>query len=224
MARGPGGHAREAGIVDRKPDRGPHRRARRRRVDARPPDKLGFDVERRTAAAAGAAGITGGYRELIEATGSGDTAVVYYSGHRGRVRNPLAGPPGIPQWLQYIVPTDIEDSSDGQAHCVLAEELSLLQLQLQLTQRTRNATVILDCCHAARMSRRGDDMPKAIDTLVVGHDLVERWRMLRAHALEADANPDAVQVTACGADQSAYESWNPTLGKWWNISTRSHRR
>ncbi|RSM88691.1 caspase family protein [Kibdelosporangium aridum] len=153
------------------------------------------------------------YRGLIEDTGPDDIAVVYYSGHGGRMRNPLhAEDPTLPTWLQYIVPTDADDRSDERARCVLAEELSLLQWDL--TEKTENVTVILDCCHAARMSRRGAALPKANDQLAFPEeDLVQRWRAARAaNGMSADGNPNAVRVVACSPDQSAFEDYVPELG------------
>jgi hypothetical protein len=153
------------------------------------------------------------YRGLIEDTGSDDAAVIYYSGHGGRQRNPLAAQdPALPTWLQYLVPTDYDDRSEGRARCVLAEELT--RLQLELTDRTRNVTVILDCCHAARMSRNASAIPKANDQLDLSDDdLVRRWQELRAgRLLEADANPHAVRVVASAPEQSAFETYDARLG------------
>ena len=65
--------------------------------------------------------IVAAYRGLIEDTVSGDAAVVYYSGHGGRQRNALAADdPTAPTWLQYLVPTDVEDRADGRFHDVPA--------------------------------------------------------------------------------------------------------
>ena len=113
---------------------------------------LGFTTTRCIERDATYDGIVSQYRGLIEDTASGDAAVVYYSGHGGRQRNASASDdPTAPAWLQYLVPTDVEDRADGRFHAVLAQELSLLQRQL--TDKTPNVTTILDCCHSARMSR-----------------------------------------------------------------------
>ena len=172
---------------------------------------LGFTTVHVTGHDATADGIVAAYRSLIEDTGADDAALVYYSGHGGRVRNPS---PGGPTWLQFIVPTDFDDRSRERVRCVLAEELSALQLEL--TQRTTNVTTILDCCHAARMSRDALLIPRAIDGLGLPvNDLERRWRKLREdgpHSTGADSNPDAVRVVACAPDQSAYELPSATLG------------
>jgi hypothetical protein len=173
--------------------------------------RLGFEIRPAIEDAATAEGIRGRYRELIEDTGSDDVAVVYYSGHGARQPNPLWGTDRtLPRWLQYVVPTDFADRSGNQVRCILAEELSLLQQEL--TAKSRNVTVILDCCHSARMSRDPTLLPKANEHLTTPDaDLVQRWRRLYPAARETDDNPDAVRVVACGPDQVAYESWNPTL-------------
>lgn len=173
--------------------------------------RLGFETRPSIGTDASTDGIVDGYRRLIEDTAADDVAVVYYPGHGGRTLNPLASTDRtLPTWLQYIVPTDHDDLSGDRVRCVLAEELSVLQREL--TDRTRNVTVILDCCHSARMSRGNDLLPKANDRLVSpGEDLVRRWREARG-ALSSDANPHAVRLVACGPDQSAYESWNTMRG------------
>ena len=149
--------------------------------------RLGFTTIPTIEDAATADGIRGRYRELIEDTRSDDAVVVYYSGHGGRVWTD-----DVRGWLQFIVPTDAHDLSGDHMRLVLAEELSLLQAEL--TDRTRNVTVVLDCCHAARMSRDPAMLPKADDRFarLAGPDLVERRRAVSGAAQGADANPDAV--------------------------------
>ncbi|WP_217134980.1 caspase family protein [Streptomyces sp. AC558_RSS880] len=175
---------------------------------------LGFTVMPATGKDATAQGIAAGYRELVEDSGPDDAVVVYYSGHGGRQRNPLAAQdPTLPTWLQYIVPTDFDNRSDNRSRCILAEELT--RLQLELTDRTRNVTAILDCCHAARMSRSGSAVPKALEHLhLPEEDLVRRWREARAgRPLGGDANPHAVRLVACAPHQSAYELHDARLGR-----------
>lgn len=163
------------------------------------------------------AGIVERYRGLIEETSAGDAVVVYYSGHGGRQRNALAATdPEAPKWLHFIVPWDIDDRSDERFRGVLAQELSLLQLQL--TDRTPNVTTILDCCHSARMSRDPSMLPKA-DGQVAAFpwaDLERRWAALKEdpRALDSagDSNPLAVRMVACSPDESAYELAETAIG------------
>ncbi len=174
--------------------------------------KLGFTTMPTVGADATTDEIVARYRGLIQDSRPDDAVLVYYSGHGGRQPNPLAGAGSTsPTWLQYIVPTDFDDRSGGRARCVLAEELSALQAEL--TGRTRNVTVVLDCCHAARMSRGSSALPKANGRLVLpADDLARRWRQVVGRLPGADANADAVRVVACGPDQSAYEDYDTGLG------------
>jgi hypothetical protein len=150
-------------------------------------------------------GIRAAYRGLIEDTSAGDAAVVYFTGHGARYRNPGPGP----AWLRYLVPTDRALVDGDEFNGVLAEELSLLQAEL--TARTANVTVILDCCYAARMSRGPTFLPKALTRSPSrgGAVIGARWRRLRAAAQgvepAADSNPSAVRLVACGPEEVAYE-------------------
>ena len=172
----------------------------------------GFDVEAVTDATR--VGILGAYQNLVSATTSGDVVVVYYSGHGGRSLNAMrAREPSQPAWLQYIVPTDIDDRSGGDFRGILAEELSALQRQL--TDKTENVTSIFDCCHSARMFRDPSIVPKANDHLGFPWKAVaERWDAVRANGGVdlGDVNPLAVQVVACGPAQSAYELAESSIG------------
>src|SRR5260370_23207160 len=123
---------------------------------------FGFEASTLVQAQATCEGIRDAYRGLIEDTAAGDAAVVYYSGHGARFKNPVAAQdPSEPRWLQYLCPTDIDDVGGGAFRGLLAEELS--QLQWALTEKTDNVTTILDCCHSARMSRDPTMLPKARD-------------------------------------------------------------
>jgi hypothetical protein len=175
----------------------------------------GFAVDARTGADASRAGILDGHAALTAASQPGDAAVVYYSGHGGRVINtdPRAGSrehPDVPRQLQLVVPTDYEESTDDDFRGISGWELSLLLADL--TARTRNATVILDCCHSAQMTRDGairGATPRALphpkhlgiarylDALRAGGARLER--------LSPTGNPDAVRLFACADSQSAWE-------------------
>jgi hypothetical protein len=145
-------------------------------------------------------GIRAAYRALVEDTTAGDAVVVYYSGHGARFRTPHADP----RWLQYLVPVDLASGPGQGFRGILAEELSLLQWEL--TSRTANVTTILDCCHAARMSRDPALLPKTpVRPHAVSWSAVRaEWQRLRG-GFAADGNPSAVRLVACGAGASAYE-------------------
>lgn len=178
---------------------------------------LGFTTTTAIERDATRAGILERYRGLIEDTRAEDAAAVYYSGHGGRQRNALAtSDPSLPPWLHFILPTDIDDRSDGTFRGLLAQELSLLQLEL--TEKTSNVTTILDCCHSARMSRDATMLPKADNQIAAfpWADVERRWAELRADPRAdlavGDDNPLAVRVVACSPDESAYELASTALG------------
>ena len=85
-------------------------------------------------------------------------------------------------------------------------------LLARLTEKTKNVTVALDCCHAAHMTR--DDgrhlLPKAYPRpvsydLVAGHlDGLQR-RSKDFDLFTPPSNPWAVRIVACAPQQSAYE-------------------
>jgi Caspase domain len=169
--------------------------------------RRGFEVDARTGADATRAGILDGYERLIAS--ADEAAVVYYSGHGGLAR--VLAPDGIPlPELQFIVPTDYDASGPGDFRGITAIELSVLQSRL--TERTRNVTVILDCCHSAHMSRRHDLRVKALahPTYL---DVAEHIGMLKALGLPEErvdpvSNPYAVRLVACAPWESAYEYTN----------------
>jgi hypothetical protein len=170
----------------------------------------GFAIRRITGVAASRDGILAAYRELIDAVQPGEPAVVYYSGHGGRVEAPPPETPGPPPMdLQFIAPSDFHDSSPGDFRGITSVELSVLLGQL--TARTRNATVILDCCHAAHLSRDRELRVRALsqrEQYEVLRDHVERLRRLGdlpTGPLPALGNPDAVRIVACAPEQSAFE-------------------
>jgi hypothetical protein len=156
------------------------------------------------------AGILDAFGRLVEATERDDAVVVYYSGHGGRQRNPFAAQAASnPAWLQYLIPTDLDHDDGHTFRGILAERMSLLQREL--TARTDNVTTILDCCHAARMSRHPALLPKT-----PGRTVAIRWDSVLANLEEiraylppdvaaADGNPSAVRLAACAPEESAYE-------------------
>jgi Caspase domain len=185
----------------------------------------GFQVERRVGARATRAGILEGYRRLAEELREGDAAVVYYSGHGQLTRNSRPTP-GRSPWFQGIVPTDFDDSTNTDYRGISAWELSLNLLRL--TRKTKNVTVLLDCCHSSRMSRDGEAKRATARALARpgGADFRAHFEELRAlyadlwgdlepaRQAELDSagalssswsNPDAVRLVACGYRESALE-------------------
>ncbi len=160
----------------------------------------GFATDLRIEGDATQAGILDGYRKLIAETQAGDAAVVYYSGHGGYVQNPFHTPGDATRaWFQFIVPTDIHSSG---FRGLMDDDLS--SLQAQLTDKTENVTTILDCCHAALMSR-GQQRVKAHERSWVRGVVEYLERRGALHHRHQESNPLAVRLVACERHQSAYE-------------------
>jgi len=149
-------------------------------------------------------GILEAYERLIEETVPGDTVAFYYSGHGAYARNPR-WQPGQRDRLQCLVPVDW--SIGGEFRGILDSELS--EKLGTLTEITHNVTVILDCCHAAQMSRDADantPVPRA---------LTQQWNdsideFLAKHPpdltrISVTGNRLAVRMVAAEPDRSAYE-------------------
>jgi Caspase domain len=171
---------------------------RRRKFDA---------VDVRTGNDATRAGILAGYDKLIADSKDSDVAVVYYSGH-GAYALATNGP--VQSW-QCIVPTDHSDSTENDWRGITNWELSIKQAQL--TKKTKNVTVILDCCHSSQMSRDAAvreavprSLPHPLKVSVAAHLEHLRSRYPQASAeVDPIGNQDAVRLVACGQTESAYE-------------------
>lgn len=170
-----------------------------------------FEVDPRIQGQATRQGILAGYDALIAATGEADAAVVYYSGHGSRVFDTSSSAGDA---VQDIVPTDYHDGNELDYRGISSLELSI-KLH-QLVARSRNVTVILDCCHSGQMSRDGaarDARPRAL-AHPLRVDLAAHRRDLAAtygadlKALGAMGNVDAVRMVACGQTELAMEYTN----------------
>lgn len=170
-------------------------------------------------------GILDAYTRLIDKTEPDDCILVYYSGHGARARNPEFDenhPTQSPPYHQFIVPTDIYDSSDTDFRGISNHELS--NLLNKLTARTRNVTVMLDCCHSAMMSRGpAQFFPKALRRDWYG-GISSHIEQLRAQGIDVSGrppgNPFAVGIVACGPNESAYE-YGTSTGRRIGILTES---
>ncbi|MEU1884020.1 caspase family protein [Micromonospora rifamycinica] len=170
-----------------------------------------FTVQRLVTPYATRAGILDAYGKLVADAGPDDALVVYYSGHGGR----LLVPDG--RDLQFIVPDDYTDSDDEDFRGITDVELSVLLARL--TDHTPNVTVVLDCCHAAHMSRQPGHRVKALLRTATSRwtptyeDVERHVRALVANGLPVDrrhpvGNPHAVRVVACAPSESAWETAN----------------
>ncbi len=177
----------------------------------------GFTIQKCVGMAATRLGILEAYNHLINITSAEDAVVVYYSGHGARAIAPQDSrydSEEIPsaKYYQFIVPVDINESNDDDFRGITNLELSVLMFKL--TEKTKNVTVILDCCHSARMSRglqiTARALPRPWYVGVASH--IERLKDagIDARRLDVESNPYAIRLVAAGPNQSAYEYTNPS--------------
>jgi hypothetical protein len=172
----------------------------------------GFAVDLRTGEAATRAGILEGYDALIAASSEGDAAVIYYSGHGFyETLRAGAGAEQVRSW-QCIAPTDIRAGDDHDWRGITAWELSIKQAQL--TAKTKNVTVILDCCRASQMSRDAAvqhavarALPSPVKLGFAAHlQALRETYKVAFDAVDPLGNADAVRLVACGQTEAAHES------------------
>ena len=181
----------------------------------------GFAVDVRTGRRATRAGILAGYDELIAGARADEPAVFYYSGHGF-----YAVPETERSSWQGIAPTDLDAGTTDDFRGITAWELSINQAKL--TQRTRNVTVILDCCYASQMSRDAAAhravaraLPHPVRLGFANH--LRALRRKYGRKLEPAAaigNRDAVRLVACGQDESALE-YQPPNGEHRGVYTEA---
>lgn len=166
-----------------------------------------FTIHRRVDGDATRAAILDAYEKLIADTKDGDAAVVFYSGHGGRSKNPSAGQGFGPAYFHFIVPVDIYDTKEGDFRGITTHELSALLARL--TAKTKNVTVILDCCHAAMMSRGLEVFRVKAQSRLWQLGIESHLEKLRDLGLDVSGqpagNPHAVGVVASGPNEAAYE-------------------
>jgi len=182
-------------------------------------DARGFAVDLRVGADATRAGMLAGYDQLIAASGSDDAAVVYYCGHGYYASIPQEGR----SW-QCIAPIDLREGTITDWRGITAWELSIKQAQL--TAKTQNVTVILDCCHSAQLSR--SDRAVGTTTRALPHPVRigfdHHLAVLRAiygpafDAVDPVGSPHAVRVVACGQREPAFE-YSDAAGQYHGVFT-----
>ncbi len=153
-------------------------------------------------------GIVAALAELAVDTGHDDAVVVYYSGHGGRSVDTAAPPGGIPRVLQFIAPYDFLDSTADDFRGITALEMSVAMAEL--SAKTHNVTLILDCCYSSRMARGGDlvarGIPRSSYVDIEAHlAKVGGAALGRRLGPDIESNPDVVRLVAAGPTQQAYE-------------------
>lgn len=167
----------------------------------------GFECEERTGADATREEILRALHELVAWAQPADAIVIYYSGHGGRgIVVEREGERSGPK-LSFLVPWDIDHEGDFRG--ILEHELAGIVDDLSL--RTPNVTVILDCCHSAGMAR-GTDVPRAVPerrimTSAQQASLAALDR--RPRPLDADGHRGVVRVVATAPGSLAFEFREP---------------
>ncbi|PWI65080.1 hypothetical protein PCL_07379 [Purpureocillium lilacinum] len=169
-------------------------------------EEYGFTVTRKCPATR--ADILEAWNDIIEHTSQGDAVVIYYSGHGGIVeRKDKGNTEKSYRRLQYLAPVDFGDTKENDWRGIADVELS--QLLRQTTDKTKNVTLILDCCHAARMVRRAGAVLKSIDPNEYREIYNHIQKMQNEGKFVADLhherNPHAVAIVASAQSEPAYE-------------------
>ena len=100
-------------------------------------------------------GIIAAYRRLIDDITADEAAVVFYSGHGGRVAAPRGGRNTTDLMdLQFIVPTDYDKTTDEDFRGITSVELTAMHRSL--ASKAENLVVVFDCCHAGEITRKSD--------------------------------------------------------------------
>jgi len=172
----------------------------------------GFELTLCEGPAATRRSILAAYDRLIERAQAEDAIVIYYAGHGGLATNSRYTPGSpLPRHVQHICPADFADTRDDDFRGICALELSL-QLA-RLTAKTANATVILECCFAAQMSRSASAEAEPGSPLVVRPKLTRvgltrhleevRARARALGVVPGTVSPHAVRVVASGQTELA---------------------
>lgn len=172
-------------------------------------EERGFEVRRCVNDEATRTGILTACDELIADTSAGDAAFVGISCHGGLAAAP-DGVPGDRGHLQFLSPSDVEDSTPEDFRGLMSIEWS--DRLAQLTAKTPNCTALIDACHSAHMFRDAGLRTKSLSHItyvdLVAHEARLRAEGLRVRLLDPESNPNAVRLVACGPQQRAFERVN----------------
>ncbi len=174
----------------------------------------GFAVRRCVGPDATRQGILDAYRALIADAGTSDAVAVCYSGHGARTIDEDYSPPDEhappKRYHHFIVPMDLGDSSEDDFRGILSLELS--SLLAQLTAKTRNVSVLFDCCHSGGMTRALTLRPRGLAREWFAGAFAHLQRFTRGQvsgfpldAVSVEGNPYAVRLVAALPSQQAFE-------------------
>ncbi|OMP86933.1 Metacaspase-1 [Diplodia seriata] len=153
------------------------------------------------------------WHDLIDGLNEHDVAVVYYSGHGGVIEGVPSTNANAPDRYQFLVPMDYDTDPTKDFRGILDVEISMLVGKM--TEKTKNVTIILDCCYSGRMARdprHGKHaVPKSIPRTRV-RDLTEHISRLQGCGelslrglASVEGNQDAVRVVAAADSELAWE-------------------
>lgn len=193
-------------------------------------EKLNFGLVQCRGSNATREGIRTAWQQLISESSADDAVVIYYSGHGGLVESELklekVDDSEKPWRYQFLVPMDYNQTTEDDFRGILDIEIS--HLLRETTAKTRNVTLILDCCHAGRMARdprHGNRaFSKSLPT-IQHYDIskhVERLHQngqLRGETF-VEGNPYAVRIAAAATTETAWEYEN-TQGQYTGILTEA---
>jgi hypothetical protein len=170
-------------------------------------DGRGFEVDIRTGRRATRDGILEGYDTLIEHAVADEAVVFYFSGHGFHSIATDGHPMRV---MQGICPEDLSETTSHDFRGITSSELSIKLAQL--TRRTKNVTLMFDCCYAAQMSR--DIAGQGAESLGLPYpihhgfgayfDALKRRYPDDFHAVSALGTQDVVRLVACNQDGGAY--------------------
>lgn len=178
--------------------------------------KYGFEITRCIGSNATRDGILTAWQSIISETSAGDAVVIYYSGHGSCVEFEPDEWEDDPKRdsVKYIVPTDIEQSTEDDFRGILDIELS--HKLHDTTERTRNVTLILDCCfsgHMVRKTSHGIRLVSKCRSTTEKYNIRKHAKGLRLDEMHrgkllVEGNPNAVRIAASASTEFAYEYKN----------------
>ncbi|KAL5003222.1 caspase domain-containing protein [Aspergillus recurvatus] len=156
-------------------------------------------------------GILTAWDQLISDVRPGDAVLIYYSGHGGFVKGSEAQPG---RQYQFIVPADYV-APTSLTHFKGIFDIELSRLVHKTTEKTRNVTVIMDCCFSGRMARDPAHGTRAVKRSLenIPYDQVsEAYERAvgetRAHLsnlTSIEGNQHAVRIVAATDSEAAFE-------------------
>lgn len=150
--------------------------------------------------------ILNSWNGLIDHVSPEDVVVIYYSGHGGQIESTKS------QRYNFIVPFDFTDSTSEDFRGIL--DIEIMHLVGKTTDKTKNVTLIFDCCYSSRTCwdpwHGSDAARKSLRGIKRGYDLSKQEDGLRDSGTVqryafGEVNQYAVQTFAAGATESAWE-------------------